>query len=244
MPIKNITSFDFEPGRILVKKYRVISRLGMGWEGEVYKLTELETGIERAGKFFFPHRNTGNRALRFYAKILHRLRHCSILIQYNTQEMMIFRGRRIAFLVSEYVEGILLSDFLKRQPGKKLNRFEALHLLHALAKGLDCVHSRKEYHGDLHPYNIIITGYGLEFTLKLIDMFHWQAATAENIRDDIYDLIRIFYDSLGGAKTYAKQPQEIKQIICGLKKTLIRKKYRTARQLRAYLENMWLDSLL
>ena len=244
MAKKDITSFDFEPGRILARKYRIVSLLGTGWEGEVYKLLELETNIERAGKFFFPHRNRGNKALRFYAKILHRLRHCEMLIHYNTQETMIFRSQPISFLVSEYVEGMLLSDFLDRMPGKKLHRFEALHLLHALSKGLECVHNQKEYHGDLHPYNIIVTGCGLEFKLKLIDMFHWQAATAENIRDDIYDLIRIFYDSLGGAKTYSKQPKEIKQIICGLKKTLIRKKYKTARQLRAYLENMWLDSLL
>ena len=244
MAAKNIASFDFVPGRILARKYKIVSRLGTGWEGEVYKLLELETKIERAGKFFFPHRNKGNKAIRFYAKILHKLSHCEMLIHYNTQETMTFRGERISFLVSEYVEGILLSDFLSAMPGKKLHRFEALHLLHALAKGLECVHNRREYHGDLHPYNIFVTGYGLEFKLKLLDMFHWQAATAENIRDDIYDLMRIFYDSLGGAKTYSKQPKEIKQIVCGLKKTLIRKKYKTAGQLRAYLENMWLDSLL
>ena len=31
-----ITSFDFPAGRILAKKYEVLSRLGSGWEGEVY----------------------------------------------------------------------------------------------------------------------------------------------------------------------------------------------------------------
>ena len=242
--IKTIDSFDFVIGRILLKKYRVLSLLGKGWEGEVYKLLELETGIERAGKFFFPHRNPGNKTLRWNAKKLHKLRACDILIHYNTQERITFRSRQVSFLVSEYIEGVLLSDFLSRMRGKRLNNFEALHLLHGLAKGIECIHAQKEYHGDLHPYNIIVTRFGLEFDIKLVDFFHWKAATSENILDDVCDLIRIFYDAIGGAKFYSKQPKEIKEICCGLKRSLIKKKFRTARQLRAYLENMSFEKLL
>ncbi|MCH8043431.1 MAG: serine/threonine protein kinase, partial [Planctomycetes bacterium] len=40
---------------------------------------------------------------------------------------------------------------------------------------------------------------------------------------------------------YAKHPQQIKTICCGLKRSLILKKYRTAGQLREYLEMMQWD---
>jgi len=237
-----IHTFDFNPGRVFSRKYAVVSRLGTGWEGEVYKLVELETGIERAGKFFFPERNPRNKALRFYAKKLHKLRHCGILIHYNTQEQIRFRGQDISFLVSEYVEGVLLSEFIAKRPRKKLEVYQALHLLYSLSKGLECIHKMKEYHGDLHTYNIIVTRVGLDISLKLIDLFHWSGASSENIFNDVCDLIRILYDSLGGAKTYCHHPPEIRSIICGLKRSLIKRKFRTAGHLRNYLESLALNS--
>jgi hypothetical protein len=51
-------------------------------------------------------------------------------------------------------------------------------------------------------------------------------------------LIQLFYEILGGQRYYARQPAEIKAICCGLKHSLISKKFRTAGQLRAYLETM------
>ncbi len=238
---RRITKFDFKPGTVLAGKYEIVAQLGTGWEGEVYMLRECATGIERAGKFWFPHRNPGNRAARFYAKKLHKLRHCPILIQYHTQETITYRDLPVRFLVSEYVEGELLSEFLARQPGRRISVFQGLHLLHALAIGIESIHNLREYHGDLHDENVIIRRYGLAFDLKLMDMFHWGPATPENIHDDVCNLIRIFYDAIGGRKRYAKQPPEAKAICRGLKRTLILKKYRTAGQLRQYQETMQWD---
>ncbi len=238
MNVKMIDTFDLYPGRILARKYEVISLLGTGWEGEVYKVREIATGIERAAKFFFPQRNPRDRTVNFYAKKLHKLRHCPILIQYHTQEKIVFHRQPLTFLVSDYVEGELLSDFLTRQPGKRLSAFQALHLIHDLASGIAMIHNLREYHGDLHTENIIVRRYGLGFDVKLIDMIHWGAPRAENIHDDVCDLIRIFYDVIGGQNHYAKQPPEIKTICCGLKRSLILRKFRTAGQLREYLETM------
>lgn len=237
----DISSFDFRPGQILSGKYKVVQKLGSGWEGEVYIVEELMTGIERAAKFFFPQRNRHNKSLVFYAKKLHKLRNCSILIQYITQETFVFQNQKVSFLISDYVDGWPLHEFLKRRPGKRLTPFQALHLLHALAKGLEDIHRMKEYHGDLHTENVIVQRYGLGFELKLIDMFQWGAARPINIHEDVIDVIRVFYDSLGGKKHYAKQPKVIKDICCGLKKTLILKKFKTAGQLRAYVENLSWD---
>ena len=236
-----ITSFDLRPGRIIAKKYEIESFLGDGWESEVYLVKECATGIERTAKLFFPQRNIHDRALKFYARKLHKLRKCPIVIQYSAQDTIIYRRTSISFLVSEYVEGELLTNYLVRQPGNRLLPFQALHLLYALACGIESIHSVGEYHGDLHSDNIIVQRVGLRFELKLVDMFHWGAPSAENIRDDVIDLIQIFYDALGGRKHYAKQPREIKDICCGLKRSFISRKFRTAGKLRSYLESMQWD---
>ncbi|MBT4394048.1 MAG: serine/threonine protein kinase, partial [Acidiferrobacteraceae bacterium] len=142
-----MSSFKLSGGTLLAGKYEVVLRLGSGWEGEVYLVRECGTRIERTVKIFFPRRNLGNRALRFYARKLHKLRHCPIVIQYHTRDTFVFDGLPVSFLVSEFVEGELLSDFLKRQSGRRLNSFQAVHLLHALAAGIELIHNVGEYHG-------------------------------------------------------------------------------------------------
>lgn len=233
-----IDGFDLQPGRIIANKYEIIEKLGAGWEGEVYKIIEHDMGIVRAAKLFYPRRNLRDKTAKLYAKKLHKLRHCPIIIQYYTRETIRFRRMPITALISEYVEGEKLSDFLDRQKGKRLMPFQATHLLYALAKGMEHIHHAREYHGDLHTDNIIINRYGLGFDLKVIDFYHWSDTIRENIQYDIVNMIRIFYDVLGGAKHYAKQPDNIKRICCGLKKTLILKKFPTTAKLREHLESM------
>ena len=233
-----INNFDFKPGRILARKYEIIQPLGAGWEGEVFLVRECSTDIERAVKLFYPHRNLRDRTANFYARKLHKLRHCSIVIHYLTSETITYHGFPITLLVSEFVEGELLSSFLNRQPGKRLTPFQCIHLLHALAAGMEYIHHRKEYHGDLHTDNIIVQRYGLGFDLKLLDFYHWGAPRPENIHDDVVNLIRILYDAAGGRNHYKNQPEVIKKICCGLKRSLILKRFRTAGQLREHLETL------
>ncbi|ACL74113.1 serine/threonine protein kinase domain protein [Thioalkalivibrio sulfidiphilus HL-EbGr7] len=234
----SVRSFNLEPGQRLLDKYLVMDRLGAGWEGEVYRVRELATGIERTAKFFFPQRNPRDRAAIFYARKLHKLRQCPIVIQYYTRERMVLDGVTVSFLVSEFVEGELLSAFIRRHKGGRLSPFPALHLLHALARGIECIHQMGDYHGDLHSDNVIVSRYGLGFELRLLDLFHWGRPRAENIHDDVVNLIHIFHEALGGKAHYARLPPEIKAICCGLKRSLILKKFRTAGQLREYLETM------
>lgn len=232
-----IKSFDFRPGQIIARKYKILYKLGEGWEGEVYKIQELNSKIERAAKFFFPERNIKNKTSEIYAKKLHTLRECPIVIKYHTQEIFSYKTVPVTVLISEYVEGPLLSAYLKQCPGKRLTTFKGIHLLHALAVGIENIHFMGEYHGDLHLENVIVRKLGLTFELKLLDLFHWGRATRENRNDDICDVIRIFYDAIGGQKHYNNHPKEIKEIICGLKRSLILKKFKTASALRVYLES-------
>ena len=229
-------AYNFQPGRQLGSKYVVLGLLGEGYEGEVYRIREISTGIERAAKFFFPNRDPKGKGAQRYAKKLHKLRHCPIIIQYHHHDWTKFRKRRVPFLVSEYVEGELLDGFVKRHPGKRLPLLDALHILYAITSGVAQMHSLREYHGDLHTDNVMVRRRGIHFDVKVIDFFDYGRYTREHRFDDVCDMVRIFYDMLGGQKSYAKQPPVVKRICCGLKRSLIAKRFPTARHLQKHLD--------
>ena len=238
MAKNNILHFDFPEGKVLSGKYVVERKLGDGWEGEVYKVREIKTHIPRAVKFYYPVRNPKGKTATLYSQKLNRLADCRIIMQYAHQDWITFRRQRVEFLVSEYIEGQVLEQYLAGKPGKRLTPFEALHILDALCRGMATVHSLGEYHGDIHLDNILIQRKGLVFQVKLIDFFYWSGPKRENIFTDVLDLVRVLYDLVGGAKHYAKMPPQIKAICCGLKKSLIRKKFRTAGQLHRALHQL------
>lgn len=239
-----IKSFDLQEGRVLANRYTVIEKLGEGYEGEVYKVQEAYTLKERAVKLFYPHRNLQFKVSTRYAKKLDKLRESPIVMDYFTYEVIRFRGQKIACLVSELIEGELLSEFVKKQRFKRLGIFPAIHLLHSLVSGVESIHLNGEYHGDLHVENVIIKRFGLEFDLKIIDFHHWGDSKKDNRDEDIIKMIRLFYDILGGKARYKSLPQSIKYIIGGLKRSLILERFRTASDLRLYLETMdWSDAI-
>lgn len=234
--MKKIDSFNLSAGRLIAGKYEILGLLGQGWEGEVYKIRERNSGIERAAKLFYPTRNLKDKAVRFYVGKLHKLRNCSMVIQYHNEEHIRIRGHEITVMISEFVDGLLLSDLVKRYRGNRLPPYMALHLLYALAVGLEEIHQLGDYHGDLHSDNIIVQRQGVSFELRLLDMFNWGAPKPINMFDDTVDLISLFHEILGGQKHYASHPEWVKDICCGRKRSIIRTKFRTAGELRAYLE--------
>ena len=135
-----INAFDFSPGRVIGGKYVIEAKLGGGWEGEVYQVVEKRTGIRRAAKLFYPHRNEKDRAVMFYARKLDRLKDCHIVIQYFHSESVRHRGEVLTCLISELVEGELLSSFIARQRGTKWHPGDGVgmgndHTLFALIEG-------------------------------------------------------------------------------------------------------------
>ena len=100
------------------------------------------------------------------------------------------------------------------------------------------MHNLKIHHGDLHAENIIVKRYGLGFELKLLDMYRWVGDKRSYTKDDVCEAINVFYSAIGGQRWYMVLPPEVKAICCGLKRTLIQKKFKSATALRNYLENI------
>jgi serine/threonine protein kinase len=233
-----VRRFDFPPGRTVAGKYAIEQLLGSGWEGEVYAIVERTTGIRRAAKFYYPHRDPHGKAAISYARKLDALRHCPILMQYHHQEQAYVRKRKVTVVISELVEGQKLSEFLTAQSHHQLSTFEALHVLYGLAKGIAPIHARGEYHGDIHDDNIMIRRQGIGFEVKLLDFFDLGKPTRSKIQKDVLNLIEVFHTIVGGRKRYAKQPKVVKDIVRGLKDSLILARFQSAGDIQRHLESL------
>ena len=233
-----VLRFDFPPGRTVAGKYAIEGTLGSGWEGEVYAIVERRTGIRRAAKFYYPHRDPLGKAAIAYARKLDALRHCPILMQYHHQEVTQFRRKKVIVVISEFIEGVKLSEFLDAQPNKRLSTFEALHVLYELAKGISPIHARGEYHGDIHDDNIMIRRRGIGFEVKLLDFFDLGRPTRSKIHKDVLNLIQVFHTIVGGRDHYARQPRVVKGVIRGLKDTLILARFQSAGDIQRHLETL------
>ena len=235
-PRSRVKRFDFPPGRRVAGKYEIERPLGSGWEGEVYVIIERATGIRRAAKFYYPHRDPMGKAAIVYARKLDALRHCPILMQYHHQEIAYVKRRKVTVVISELVEGQKLSEFLAAQPGQRLSTFEALHVLYVLARGIAPIHARGEYHGDIHDDNIMIRREGIGFEVKLLDFFDLGKPTRSKIQKDVLNLVQVFHSLVGGRKHYAQQPQVVKDIVRGLKDSLILERFQDAGDIQRHLE--------
>ncbi|HEX7010878.1 MAG TPA: protein kinase [Phycisphaeraceae bacterium] len=232
-----LSSFDFAPGRKIGRRYVIESLLGRGSEGEVYQIRELDTGIRRAAKLYFPHRDPNRRLAIRHAQKLNALRYCPIVLQYHHSEIVTVRRQQVVALISELCEGMRLQDWINRHPGQRLPPYLALHVLYHLARGLEPVHALRHYHADVHTENILIKPVGVRFELKLVDFYDWGKPAPYKQRQDIVDTIRVFYDCLGGRRAYARLPQEVRFICAALRRNEILKRFPTMTALRQHLES-------
>jgi len=228
--------FGFKPGRELGGKYVIEDLLGRGWEGEVYRVVEKRTGALRAAKLFFPERNHNDRAVNFYARKLERLRSCPIVIKYHHAESIRRRGETTTVLISEFVEGEILDELIRRARGKRLPEYEALRIFYEIVVGLEGIHAEREYHGDLHTGNLLVQRRGVHFDVKLVDLFDHGKPSKANAQYDLMCAVRLLYDMLGGQKRYSQQRPEIRHIIAGLRHSLVLKRFPTAARLRTHLD--------
>jgi serine/threonine protein kinase len=144
----------------------------------------------------------------------------------------------VELLVSDFAEGVLLSSYLNQKRGKRLVPFEALHLIHSLALGIEQIHFLGEYHGDIHTDNILVSRRGLGFEIHLIDFLDLGRSTREKIQIDVFDIIGVLYELVGGVKGYKCCGREIRNLVLGRKHSLISKRFKTAGQFRLALENL------
>ena len=151
----------FEPGA-MVAQYRLLSQLGGGGMGVVYKARDTRLDRTVALKFLAPHigRDRGARE-RFLveARSAAALDHphiCTVLEVGETP------GGR-PFLAMPYYDGESLKDRIRRGA---LPVADALEIAYQISRGLEAAHRLGIVHRDIKPANIMITSDGIA---KIVD---------------------------------------------------------------------------
>jgi serine/threonine-protein kinase len=208
----------FPAGTVLAGRYRIISLLGRGGMGEVYRATDLKLNQAVALKLL-PKDMAGDERLleRLYGEVrlARQISHPNVCRVYDIGE---FDG--IAYISMEYVDGEDLASLLTRIG--RLPYDKALEIARRLCAGLAAAHDKGVVHRDLKPANIMvdrrgqvfITDFGLASTARDLKGAEVRSGTPAymapeqltgrevSIRSDIYALGLILYEMLSGRRAF------------------------------------------
>ena len=202
----------------LAGRYRIVSLLGKGGMGEVFRAEDLKLNQTVALKFLpvAMHEDENARA-RFYqeVRLAREISHPNVCRVFDVGEM---DGR--LFLTMEYVDGEDLSSLLRRIG--QFPQAKGLDIARQMCAGLAAAHDHGVLHRDLKPGNIMLDGRGrvriTDFGLAALSgnmggeevsagtpayMAPEQLAGVEvTQRSDIYSLGLVMYEIFTGKKAY------------------------------------------
>jgi predicted Ser/Thr protein kinase len=146
----------FVPGTLLGDRYRIVSLLGVGGMGEVYRATDLRLSQQVALKFLTQDTSRDARFLARFnneVRIARQVSHPNVCRVYDIGE-----AEGLAYISMEYVDGEDLHSLLRRIG--RLPSDKALEIARKLCAGLAAAHDKGVLHRDLKPSNIMIDGRG------------------------------------------------------------------------------------
>ena len=214
----------FDIGDLIMNRYKVLSKLGQGGMGVVYKCFDETAGVEIALKALPPelsHNTLEMEDIRRNFQIVHNLHHPHIA-SYNNLECDPANG--YYYLIMECCAGEDLRRWIRyRHESGTLNFIEVISIIQQVAIALDYAHSMKIIHRDIKPGNIMIDQLGkvkvLDFGLaaqihtsmtRVSMVYHGTSGTGpymapeqwrgrlQDVRADQYALAVMTYEMLAG----------------------------------------------
>src|SRR5436190_6185472 len=146
----------FAPGAIIGGRYRLVSLLGRGGMGEVYRADDLTLDQPVALKFLPDGVAVSDaRLAQFHneLRVARQVSHKNVCRLYDLGDA---DGRR--FLTMEYVDGEDLSTSLRRFG--RMPPDKAVQIARQLCAGVAAAHERSVLHRDLKPANVMLDGNG------------------------------------------------------------------------------------
>jgi serine/threonine-protein kinase len=214
---------------MLAGRYRIVSLLGRGGMGEVYRADDLKLGQPVALKFLPEGLERDPRRLERFlneVRVALRVSHPNVCRVFDIGE---FEGHH--YLSMEYVDGEDLSSLLRRIG--RFPRDKAGQAARQLCAGLAAAHDQGVLHRDLKPANVMIDGRGrvkiTDFGLaELQETVHGVEARAgtpaymapeqlsgreATVRSDLYALGLVLYELFTGrAALSGRTPDEIARL--------------------------------
>jgi serine/threonine-protein kinase len=156
--MKRTTQTAARLGTVLDGRYLIISQIGEGAFGVVYRARELETGQDVAIKTL---RTAAAQVQELVARIAREVEICAQLSHPNTARLLNYGlmlrpdlGFEVPYLVFELVQGLPLGEVLVARG--KLRLEEAVHVLAETLDSLHEAHLSGILHRDLKPNNVLI----------------------------------------------------------------------------------------
>ncbi|MHC5210432.1 MAG: serine/threonine-protein kinase [Planctomycetota bacterium] len=208
----------FDPGTVILERYRIVGLLGQGGMGDVYRADDITLGQSVALKFLsrsIEDEPEVRDRLLAEVRLARQVAHRNICRVYDVGEV---DGR--SFLSMEYVDGEDLSSLLTRIG--RLPSDKALQIARELCAGLAAVHEQGIIHRDLKPGNVMIDGRGTvrlaDFGLASLAGQHADGGLPEgtpaymapelsaggkpSVQSDLYALGLVLYEVLTGSKAF------------------------------------------
>ena len=146
----------FLPGAKIAGRYRIVSLVGKGGMGEVYRADDLKLGHPVALKFLPPGLDEHSPLLQYLlseVRLSRQIAHPNVCRVYDVGEV---EGQQ--FLSMEYIDGEDLRSLLRRIG--RLPQDKGIQIAQQLCAGLAAAHEKGVLHRDLKPANIMIDGEG------------------------------------------------------------------------------------
>jgi len=208
----------FLPGAVFSGRYRMISLLGRGGMGEVYRATDLMLGQTVALKFL-TELSAGDESAR--DRFLNEVRTAREITHPNVcrvHDIGVADGQ--LYISMEYVDGEDLASLLTRIG--RLPSSKATDLAAGLCAGLAAAHEKGVLHRDLKPANLMLDGRGnihiMDFGLANgieqiqpgeVRQGTWAymapeqlAGQSVSIRSDLYALGLVLYEMFTGRRPF------------------------------------------
>lgn len=206
----------FEPGTLLAGRYQVVSVLGRGGMGEVYRAEDLKLGETVALKFLPERVERDARRLGDLleeARLARQVSHPNICRVHDITET----EDGLHFISMEYIDGEDLASLIRRIG--RIPHSKALEIARESLQALTAAHDAGVLHRDLKPANIMLDGAGrvrvTDFGLASVigsqsrggtpaymapELFDGQRGTTQS---DLYALGLVFYEVFTGRRAFA-----------------------------------------
>jgi hypothetical protein len=156
---------DYVPGTTIAGRYRIVSPLGKGGMGEVYRAEDLKLGQTVALKFLPRSLAQSENALERFTRevrLARQVSHPNVCRVFDIGEITDSEnvGERTVhtFLTMEFVDGEDLASLMRRIG--RLPPDKAVEIGRQLCAGLAAAHEHSIIHRDLKPANIMLDGRG------------------------------------------------------------------------------------